>query len=388
MKKVFIYGFVVSIFALSGIALAETTNTQTILSSVQKPKSATFVLTANVTGFDTSTQKNVTVDLTGKGSFDMRNLSNRLISGNIKINTNLYEQKYPILFDFRVKKQDTFIKVSGLKNLLGEEYENKWVKFSQNQDIAEKILQANNSTKDPLLADKIYTISKELGAKNISGIPVNGYEFIFNKDAFVSEFAKIAQQNQQKSFSTQEIQDALKNIESITGTTWISKRSKFPVQTNMIISIKTNDSSWYNVTLKVNYSRFNMLTIVTVPKNFLDMDKKFGSPIPQPVTSTGTSPINGSIALSQCLKDKNVTWYGASWCPHCREQKALFHPSVADQNYVECSDTTNPGAQKQICIDKNITGYPTWIFGDGSRLEGTQQLSTVAEKAGCGIIVN
>ena len=33
-------------------------------------------------------------------------------------------------------------------------------------------------------------------------------------------------------------------------------------------------------------------------------------------------------AFAQCLKTQGVLFYGAFWCPHCQNQKALFGFSV------------------------------------------------------------
>lgn len=87
-------------------------------------------------------------------------------------------------------------------------------------------------------------------------------------------------------------------------------------------------------------------------------------------------------AFAQCLKDKGAIFYGAFWCPHCQAQKKLFGSSVKLLPYVECS-TADGQAQTQGCIDKKITGYPTWEFTDGSRMSGEIPLKTLAEKTAC-----
>ena len=86
--------------------------------------------------------------------------------------------------------------------------------------------------------------------------------------------------------------------------------------------------------------------------------------------------------FAQCLKDKGVTFYGAFWCPHCQAQKKLFGSSVRLLSYVECS-TADGTAQTKICVDKKITGYPTWEFSDGSRMNGEIALDKLAEKTSC-----
>lgn len=95
-------------------------------------------------------------------------------------------------------------------------------------------------------------------------------------------------------------------------------------------------------------------------------------------TSTST-PV---AQFAQCLADKGTLFYGAFWCPHCKAQKALFGDAVKLLPYIECS-TANGNGQTQICIDKGIKGYPTWVFPDGSRAEGEQTFAQLGEKTGC-----
>lgn len=85
--------------------------------------------------------------------------------------------------------------------------------------------------------------------------------------------------------------------------------------------------------------------------------------------------------LAQCITDAGAKFYGAYWCPHCQAQKALFDNS-SKLPYVECSTPDGQG-RTQVCIDKNITGYPTWEFADGSRLDGERTLEELAQKTSC-----
>jgi thiol-disulfide isomerase/thioredoxin len=97
--------------------------------------------------------------------------------------------------------------------------------------------------------------------------------------------------------------------------------------------------------------------------------------------STPVTTVNYD-ALATCLKDKGAVFYGAFWCPHCNNEKKLFGASAKLLPYVECS-TPDGANQTQICKDKNIQGYPTWTFADGSTLSGEIPLATLAEKTGC-----
>jgi hypothetical protein len=93
---------------------------------------------------------------------------------------------------------------------------------------------------------------------------------------------------------------------------------------------------------------------------------------------SGGEPASGAtVALAQCLAEKGVTMYGAAWCPHCQQQKKEFGDAFKTVPYVECPDSP------QICLDKKVESYPTWIFPDGTRLVGEQSLQAIAQKAQC-----
>ena len=82
--------------------------------------------------------------------------------------------------------------------------------------------------------------------------------------------------------------------------------------------------------------------------------------------------------LAQCLTQKGVKFYGASWCPHCAEQKKLFGTSVKRLPYVECSPGGPNAPSAPICQEKNINSYPTWII-NGQRYTGVQPLDALAQ---------
>jgi thiol-disulfide isomerase/thioredoxin len=88
--------------------------------------------------------------------------------------------------------------------------------------------------------------------------------------------------------------------------------------------------------------------------------------------------------FATCLKDQGAVFYGAFWCPHCQATKRLFGKSADKLPYVECS-TPDGNSQTQICIDKKIESYPTWIFKDGSELRGEVTLDGLSQKTGCSI---
>lgn len=96
-------------------------------------------------------------------------------------------------------------------------------------------------------------------------------------------------------------------------------------------------------------------------------------------TMTQPHPLD---AFAQCLGERGAKFYGAFWCPVCARQKAAFGRAQRLLPYVECSPPSRQG-QYPECREKNIRGYPTWIFSDGERLEGLVPLSVLAEKTGC-----
>ncbi len=97
-----------------------------------------------------------------------------------------------------------------------------------------------------------------------------------------------------------------------------------------------------------------------------------------------TAPVKpGKLdAFASCLAEEDAKFYGTFWCPHCRNQKALFGKSARLLPYIECS-TPDGNSQLQICEEANIEGYPTWEFADGTRMSGTLDLETLAEKTSC-----
>jgi glutaredoxin len=86
--------------------------------------------------------------------------------------------------------------------------------------------------------------------------------------------------------------------------------------------------------------------------------------------------------FAQCLTDSGTVMYGAYWCPHCQNQKAMFGSSFDYAPYVEC-DPRGDNAQPELCNEKGIQGYPTWIFSDGTQRSGEVPLRTLAALSGC-----
>lgn len=79
--------------------------------------------------------------------------------------------------------------------------------------------------------------------------------------------------------------------------------------------------------------------------------------------------------FAKCLAGKKAVMYGASWCPHCQNEKKAFGSSWQYVSYVEC--TENPDA----CRAAGVQGYPTWMLSDGSQIPGEQNIDGFKELA-------
>jgi len=100
-------------------------------------------------------------------------------------------------------------------------------------------------------------------------------------------------------------------------------------------------------------------------------------------SQTKSGPQGGKYdAFATCLSEKGAIFYGAWWCPHCQNQKKAFGDSFDKVKYVECS-TPDGRNQLKACADAKITGYPTWVFADGSTMEGEVKFNKLSEKTGC-----
>ncbi|MEA3248995.1 MAG: hypothetical protein U9Q03_01405 [Patescibacteria group bacterium] len=101
------------------------------------------------------------------------------------------------------------------------------------------------------------------------------------------------------------------------------------------------------------------------------------APLPEPVK------LSPEAKLADCLTASGARLYGAEWCHHCQTQKAAFGDAVGRVNYIECADKSAANGQATACRDARIASYPTWIFGDGSRVTGNRPMWELARNSGC-----
>jgi uncharacterized membrane protein/glutaredoxin len=101
------------------------------------------------------------------------------------------------------------------------------------------------------------------------------------------------------------------------------------------------------------------------------------------VQSAQAGPVPYATALAKHLRNSGAKFYGAAWCPHCKQQKAFFgEQAMRFVPYVECSPSGQPdGTQTPACQQAGIQSYPTWII-DGRTYAGEYQLDKLAEISG------
>jgi len=88
-----------------------------------------------------------------------------------------------------------------------------------------------------------------------------------------------------------------------------------------------------------------------------------------------------SMELAKYLNDNGVVKYSAYWCPNCLIQSELFgKQAYRELNVVECArDGIN--SQTQLCIDKQIKGFPTWEI-NGKLILGVLSLKDLSNLTG------
>jgi len=101
-----------------------------------------------------------------------------------------------------------------------------------------------------------------------------------------------------------------------------------------------------------------------------------------PVDTDGIAVPSASaeVILAQCLTANGVKLYTASWCGHCKNQKAAFGDGLQYLTNVECA--VNDG-WAQECKDAGVESVPTWVFADGYKKSGNTPLATLAELGDC-----
>ena len=87
-------------------------------------------------------------------------------------------------------------------------------------------------------------------------------------------------------------------------------------------------------------------------------------------------------ALAEHLEDEGALFYGASWCPHCQEQKRLFGASVSRLPYIECSPAGPNTPQAPSCSRAGVKSYPTWVINGQTFAGEVLSLAQLANASG------
>ena len=87
------------------------------------------------------------------------------------------------------------------------------------------------------------------------------------------------------------------------------------------------------------------------------------------------------LELAQHLEQRGIRFYGAAWCPHCQEQKALFGAAADAVPYVECAPHGPKAPRATACELGEINRYPTWII-DGRKIERVLPIEQLAGLSG------
>src|SRR5262245_38289246 len=87
-------------------------------------------------------------------------------------------------------------------------------------------------------------------------------------------------------------------------------------------------------------------------------------------------------ALAEHLADEGAEFYGASWCPHCQEQKRLFGASARRLPYIECSPAGPNAPQAPSCNIAGVQSYPTWKIKGRTIVGQVLTLAQLADASG------
>ncbi len=87
-------------------------------------------------------------------------------------------------------------------------------------------------------------------------------------------------------------------------------------------------------------------------------------------------------ALAEFLADEGARFYGASWCPHCQEQKRLFGASASRLPYIECSPAGPNTPQAPSCNAAGVQTYPTWVIKGRATVGEVLSLGQLASAVG------
>ena len=244
-------------------------------------------------------------------------------------------------------------------------------------DAKAKIEQINSMLTDSNFCELVANYTQDDGSKGTCG------KYTFGKGEMVPEF-------ENASFALGINQTTI--IKSMYGYHLIKKLAYTPENIIPLSDVKVQlTQTVHDVIAQRNFEDFIVIlrNKATIKNYLIKQDSANGT---QAADNTNTKVVitdNTVVGttknyddFAKCLTSKGAKFYGASWCPHCNNQKEMFGDSLKYVAYVECAVPGNDQIQAPECEAAGITGYPTWIIG-GKSYAGEQQISDLARLTGC-----
>ena len=121
------------------------------------------------------------------------------------------------------------------------------------------------------------------------------------------------------------------------------------------------------------------VAVITGGSSLKAAAQPWNHPIPAPATESTAE----TIQLADQLNAMGAKFFGAHWCPACKEQMRLFGKQAGRRlNYVECGLPDKYPDQVSQCRDARIQSIPTWTRPGATRLEGVQSINTLERWSG------
>ncbi len=165
---------------------------------------------------------------------------------------------------------------------------------------------------------------------------------------------------------------------------WIGKTDQIIYRADLTVTVGGSQHQTQTMVYTFTLTNFNQPVVINPPSDWVPSSQASSLGLNVSSSPSATSAGEGLISFASCIAASGAKFYGAFWCSHCQAQKAMFGSAAGLLPYVECS--TSDGSQEtQVCLDKNISAYPTWYFRDGSSMVGTLPLATLSQKTGCSL---
>src|SRR5262249_33952120 len=86
-------------------------------------------------------------------------------------------------------------------------------------------------------------------------------------------------------------------------------------------------------------------------------------------------------ALAEHLTKTGAKMYGAYWCPHCQQQKAIFGRSANRLPYIELSPCGQPAPQPTEFRNASMNMYPSLVI-NRQRTKEFMRLKQLSDASG------